>query len=222
MSRSRIKAPPRARKPRGSGHERRGEILAAARQMFLKEGYESFTTRKLAARVGLSQTGLYVYFRSKDEILDAVCHATFEGLGEQFRVVAEGTDVSSKLLRRLIEGYIDFALAHPDEYQLTFMSGRGAPKFTQRKNPGLPLEQQGIGMRSVLLLRDVVARMIAAGTLRDGDVTLIAQTIWASVHGLVSLMIARPGYLLSDRRALIDGLVDSLLSGLRGSARPAK
>ncbi|HUA36600.1 MAG TPA: TetR/AcrR family transcriptional regulator [Candidatus Binataceae bacterium] len=216
-TRLRLKGAPRARKPRGSGHERRGEILTAARQMFLKEGYENFTTRKLAARVGLSQTGLYVYFRSKDEILDAVCHATFDGLAEQFRAVAQGLDASPRHLRQLIEAYIDFGLAHPDEYQLTFMAGRGAPKFTHRKNPKLPLEVQGIGMKSFLLLRDAVARMIAAGSLKDGEMTVIAQTIWTAAHGLVSLMIARPGYLLSERRALIDALVDTLLTGLQGS-----
>jgi hypothetical protein len=37
-------------KPRGSGHERRGEILAAARALFVAEGYETVTTRKLAGR----------------------------------------------------------------------------------------------------------------------------------------------------------------------------
>jgi AcrR family transcriptional regulator len=214
--------PPRRRKPRGLGHERRGEILAAARRLFLKEGYENFTTRKLAAHVGLSQTGLYVYFKSKDEILTAVCQATFDALAERLRTVAQEASASPQFLRRIIEGYIAFGLAHPDEYQLTFMAGRSAPKFTLRKNPALPIEQQGIGMQAFLLLRDCVAAMIAGGTLKDGDVTLIAQTIWAAVHGLASLMIARPGYLLSDRQALIDSTVDALFTGLQRAPHPAK
>jgi AcrR family transcriptional regulator len=218
----RIETAPRRRKPRGLGHERRGEILAAAQHLFLKEGYERFTTRKLAQRVGISQTGLYVYFRSKDEILNAVCHATFDGLAEHFGAVAQGADASPRLLRRLIEGYIEFGLAHPDEYQLTFMAGRSAPKFTHRKNLALPAEQQGIGMRAFLLLRDCVARMISAGVLKDGDVTVIAQTIWAAAHGLVSLMIARPGYLLSDRNELITTMVEALMAGLQGARRAGK
>ncbi len=49
-------APPR--KPRGHGHERRSEILTAAKQLFISEGYETVTTRQLAERVGISQTGL--------------------------------------------------------------------------------------------------------------------------------------------------------------------
>jgi hypothetical protein len=58
--------------------------------------------------------------------------------------------------------------------------------------------------------------MIDAGLLKDGDVTLVTQIIWD--HGLVSLMIARPGYLLSDRRALVEAAIDTLMMGLRPSS----
>lgn len=218
----RIRIVPHRRKPRGLGHERRGEILAAAKQLFLKEGYENFTTRRLAERVGLSQTSLYVYFRSKEEILDAVCHTTFQGLVQRFRSVTAESKDSPDLLLRLVEAYVEFGLEHRDEYQLTFMAGHSAPKFTRRKDLARPFEQQGIGVQSFLLFRDQVARMIEAGFLKAGDVTLVTQTIWAAAHGLVSLMIARPGYLLSDRRALVDTTVDTLLTGLQSDSERGK
>jgi len=208
---------PRRRKPRGLGHERRGEILAAAKQLFLNEGYQTITTRRLAERVGLSQPGLYVYYKSKEEILDAVCRTTFEGLVQRFRAVTAESKNSPGLMRRLVEAYVEFGLEHPDEYQLTFMAGHSAPKFTRRKNFDRRCEEQGIGVQSFLMFRDQVARMIDAGQLKNGDVTLVTQTIWAAAHGLVALMIARPGYLLPDRHALIDATVDALLSGLQRS-----
>ena len=218
-SKSRSKGIARQRKPRGLGHQRRGEILAAAKQLVLKEGYQTITTRGLAKRVGLSQPGLYVYFKNKEDILDAVCRSTFEGLVERFRAVTADSKCSPDLIRRLIEAYVDFGLEHPDEYQLTFMAGHSAPKFTRRKNFGRPFAEQGIGVQSFLMFRDQVARMIDAGHLRGGDVTMVTQTIWAAAHGLVSLMIARPGYLASDRRALVDATVDALLTGLQRSPR---
>ena len=209
----------RRRKPRGFGHERRGEILAAAKQLFLKEGFQTVTTRRLAERVGLSQPGLYVYYKSKEEILDAVCRSTFEGLVQRFRAVAAGPKSSADLIRQLVEAYVEFGLEHPDEYQLTFMVGDSAPKFTRRKNFDRPFEEQGIGVQSFLMFRDQVARMIDAGHLKKGDVTLVAQTIWAAAHGLVSLMIARPGYLASKRRALIETTINALLTGLQNTSR---
>jgi AcrR family transcriptional regulator len=214
-SKSQRRAAVRARKPRGLGHERRGEILTAAKQLFLKEGYENFTTRKLAHRVGLSQTGVYVYFKSKDEILDAVCRTTFEALINRFRGVADKWADSPNILARIGEAYLDFAFEHPDEYRLTFMSGESSPKFNSRKDLSRPVEQQGIGVQAFLFFRDQIAAMMQAGHLRSGDVTLVTQIVWAAIHGLVSLMIVRPGYLLSERHALFEQMMATLMTGLR-------
>jgi AcrR family transcriptional regulator len=205
-------------KPRGLGHKRRGEILAAAKQLFLKQGYENFTTRKLAARVGLSQTGVYVYFKTKEEILDAVCRSTFEGLALRIRAVSAESKNSPDAIRRLFEAYVEFGLQHPDEYQLTFMVGNSAPKFTRRKDLSRPFELQGIGVQSFLLFRDQVAPLIKSGELKDGDVSLVTQTLWAAAHGLVSLMIARPGYLLSGRKPLVEAAVAALMTGLQANS----
>jgi AcrR family transcriptional regulator len=212
----------RTRKPKGMGHERHHEIIAAARRLFLKHGYENFTTRKLAERVGLSQTGLYVYFKSKDELLDAVCRATFAGLVERFREIAAKRDESADLLRRLIEAYVQFGVEHPDEYLITFMVGRSAPKFVRRKDPSEAFERQGIGVQLFLLFREQIVRMIETGRLRQRDATLVTQAVWAAAHGLVSLMIARPGYLISENRALVATMVSALLEGLRRQSIPAK
>ena len=209
----------RKRKPRGMGHERRGEILAAARQLFVAEGYETVTTRKLAARAGLSQTGLYVYFRSKEEILDALCRETFQRLVDRFSVIANTVKDPLELLRALLRGYVDFGLAHPDEYQLTFMVSSSAPKFTHHKDHRAANDQSGIGIRSFLLFRDQVAKMVEARVLRKVDVTVAAQTMWAAAHGLVALMIARPGYLWADREALVQTTIDTLIAGLQSKTR---
>ena len=56
------------RKPKGEGHARRGEILAAAEQIFVAHGYEGATIRKIAEAVGLSSTALYLHFKDKAEI----------------------------------------------------------------------------------------------------------------------------------------------------------
>lgn len=212
-------AGPRIRKPRGQGHERREEILKAARELFIREGYERVTTRKLAEHVGISQTSLYVYFKNKEEILDALCAATFRGLIERTRRVAtEGGDLRERF-RRHVETYIDFGLAHPDEYLLTFMVPSSAAKFTKRKDLKKPFAEQGPGVQSYLLLREQVGSMIENGSFRHMDVSLATDTLWASLHGVVSLLIARPGFVNSERKALVRSLTDILLSGFEPRSR---
>jgi AcrR family transcriptional regulator len=204
--------PPRSRKPRGQGHERRPEILAAAKALFLADGYQAFTTRKLAARVGLSQTGLYVYFKSKEELLDTLCRQSFVALGEDFRRAVAGASEGMSRLRALGLAYIAFGLAHPDEYRLTFLEGPGLKKMGKPDDPSAP---HGAGSNVFLIIRAELARLAEAGELRPVDLTVATHTVWFGLHGLVSVFIARPGYLRTDREALIEDLLDSLENGLR-------
>jgi hypothetical protein len=117
---------------------------------------------------------------------------------------------------------VQFGVEHPDEYLITFMVGRSAPKFVRRKNLAEAFERQGIGVQLFLLFREQIARMIETGRLRQRDATLVTQAVWAAAHGLVSLMIARPGYLISENRALVATMVGALLEGLHRQSIPAK
>jgi AcrR family transcriptional regulator len=210
--------PLRSRKPRGQGHERRAEILAAAKALFIAGGYEAFTTRKLAARVGLSQTGLYVYFKSKEELLDALCRQSFAALADEFRAAVAGAPESVSRLRALGLAYIQFGLTHPDEYRLTFLEGPGLQKMSpDAADLGAPMAQQGVGNQVFLLIRAELERLAKAGALRPLDLTVATHSVWFGLHGLVSTFIARPGYLKADRDALIGGLLDSLEDGLRAT-----
>ena len=207
-----VVTPFRTRMPRGQGHLRRPEILAAAKQMFLADGYAAFTTRKLAARVGLSQTGLYVYFKSKEELFDTLCRQSFVALGDDFRrAVAEAGEGMSRL-RALGLAYIQFGLAHPDEYRLTFLEGPGLNKMSPPDASGAP---QGVGHNVFLIIRNELGRLAEAGELRPVDLTVATHTVWFGLHGLVSIFIARPGYLRAERDALVEDLLDSLENGLR-------
>ena len=197
------------RKPRGQGHERRAEILAAAKALFLADGYAAFTTRKLAAAVGLSQTGLYVYFGGKEEIFDALCRQSFAELAAEYRRI--GADATEGLagLAALIGAYIAFGLAHPDEYRLTFLEGPGLMKMAAAESA-----EPGIAGQTFALLRGCLERLASQGLLRPVDLTLATHTVWLAAHGLTSIFIARPGYLRADRAQLIDALVETLLKGL--------
>ena len=67
------KPPKSARKAKGDGHMRRAEILQAAERIFVRDGYQGATIRKIADEVGVSSTALYMHFRDKDDILLEIC-----------------------------------------------------------------------------------------------------------------------------------------------------
>lgn len=58
---------------------RRDLILDAAQTLFARDGYGSTGIRAIAAEVGISEATIYHYFRSKDDILDAIISRTSDG-----------------------------------------------------------------------------------------------------------------------------------------------
>jgi len=206
-------APPR--KPRGHGHERRSEILTAAKQLFISEGYETVTTRQLAERVGISQTGLYVYFKNKEEILEELRQSTFRQLAARLADIVAGRARGVALLKRMLHGYMEFALANADEYQLTFMVTHASLKHHEEKNLERPAADQPVAIQVFLTFRDQVAKLIAAGVLRRGDATAVTQMLWGALHGLAVLLITHPTFPWADHRHVIDTLVDTLVRGLK-------
>jgi len=132
MSKNAMQTPPRReyvisldhRKARGAGCERPAEILKAARELFLEQGVENVTTRQIAARVGISQTALYVYFSSKEEMLDSLAEEAWRGLADALAAAdpkdAGGSDPVARL-RAILSSYMRFWLRRPDDYRIIFM-----------------------------------------------------------------------------------------------------
>src|SRR5580704_2882786 len=109
-------SPSAGRKRRGEGHTRRDEILAAAKELFLEEGFAATTIRKIADRVGVSAPALYLYFADKDAIMLALCDPTFAFLIEEMARIESKALKPLDQLRQCGRAYIHFGLKHPREY----------------------------------------------------------------------------------------------------------
>jgi AcrR family transcriptional regulator len=164
---------------RGTTQDR---ILNAARTLFLDDGADGVTMRAVAARVGVTPMALYRHFRNREALLAAVVeqgHATF--LQYLQRALAEPSP-AARLVRSGDE-YLHFALAHRRDYKVMFMiAGEPRPKRATRPH-----------WRDVATFRFLVDRIrdcTDAGLLRADDIESTALTVWAHVHGLVSLYLA--------------------------------
>lgn len=194
------------RKAKGDGHERRGEILAVAERIFVEKGFEGATIRKIADEVGLSSTALYMHFADKGEILNEICRNAFEGLLErQLRCAASHTD-PLVCIRDLSRGYMDFGFEHPNAYRLAFMMP------TLPSSDGSETVAQKAAAQLYSNFVTAIDAAIKAGQLK-GEVAVVAQLLWVSVHGLVSLMITKPYFNWEDRQVLVSTQIDALLKG---------
>jgi AcrR family transcriptional regulator len=203
------KAVKSARKAKGAGHLRRGEILHAAERIFVREGYHGATIRKIAEEVGVSSTALYMHFRDKSEILLEICQDAFAQL------IAQNDEISSlpiepkARVRRMLDAYMEFGLQNPNAYQLVFASPPGA--LAGEKVAAM----NALGMRCYEPFRQAVAEIAEAGELRGEDADAASQVAWAATHGFVMLQLNHPNFVWTETpAALKDLLLDSLFHGL--------
>jgi AcrR family transcriptional regulator len=204
------------RKPRGEGYQRRAEILAAARSLFLKEGVDRVTIRAICARVGITSPSLYFHFRNKREIIIAICNETFGHLLERFREIRASELKPLDALRQMMETYVRFALSHPDEYRLLFMS---RDLLLLEFSGDFKSDEDAIraGVLGPLVLRELAEHIglcIKRGILRQGDPTILSEIVWSSGHGLASLLITHPHFKNRPRDELIAAAIELTFKGL--------
>ena len=188
----------------------RQEILDAAREIFVAEGYDALSMRKVAERIEYSPTTIYLYFRDKSELLREVCEEAFMRLGEAVGNAWKGSGTPLEALRRGVHAYIEFGLSHPHHYEVAFISPN---KIIRAK--GEYRFEGSAGQRSFDMLGNAVRKCMDAGELRADDPAKVAQTIWAHIHGVTSLLIMHGGFPFVDRGELIESVVETTIRGLR-------
>jgi AcrR family transcriptional regulator len=161
-------------------------IIDAARELFVTRGVDAVTMREIAKRIGYSATSIYLHFADKEALLRVICDTDFLALAASLKNILQIADPVERM-QALGRGYAAFALTHPNHYRLMFMTAH-API-----NPDVSsLQQNSAEQDAYFQLKTVVSAVHAAGLFRSDlqDVDLIAQTIWAGVHGVCSLQIS--------------------------------
>ena len=188
----------------------RQEILDAASELFVKEGYENVSMRRIADKIEYSPTTIYLYFKDKAELLEQVCQETFARLRQVLVRIEELPGDPIERLKRGLVAYVKFGLENPHHYRATFMMPI-PDEFDERKlrNPDSP------GMQAFDFLRRRVYDCMAVGRFRNLDPELVSQTLWAGVHGVTSLLIIHcKGFPWVGTDQLIHSMVDTLVAGL--------
>jgi AcrR family transcriptional regulator len=164
--------------------EIRTRILDAARELFVNEGVDSVTMRRIADRIEYSPTAIYFHFRDKDALLAELCDCDFRTFSQNFMSVGAIADPVERL-RAAGRLYVEFGLQHPSHYRLMFMTP---------KNPGSKSIDKGNPEEDAYaFLKAIIADLKAHDRLRPqyDDVDFAAQVVWSAIHGVVSLEIAK-------------------------------
>jgi len=185
----------------------RQEIMDAAREMFVTEGYANVSMRKIADKIGYSATTIYLYFKDKNDLLHQICEQTFARLAANIKAIYMLSDNPLEKLRSGLREYIHFGLKHPSQYEIVFIT----PLLIEAEGDF----EASNGRIAFDTLRTVITECVAANLLKNGDVELISQTLWAGIHGVTSLLIQHGGFPFVERERLVDSVIDTLIAGIK-------
>lgn len=114
-------------------HEREREtvrhaILGAARDLFVSDGYQHVSIRKIAERIEYSPAAIYSYFPSKDDIFFALAEEGFRLMITMGESRPRTAGPALERLRQMLMALFRFSQEHPEHYHLMFID-RSVPRI---------------------------------------------------------------------------------------------
>lgn len=194
------------RQARAYGHELlRRNVIDAAAQLLREEGPEALTVRHVAETLDCSTKIIYTMFKGKDGLADALYMEGCSGLAQAMARVPK-TATLAAYLRAVSWAYWTFALANPSYYMVMF--GGAIPNY----------QPSATSIHATATAFEIVIEMFEhyreEKALLLNDPTLVTQTLWAALHGVVSLHLL--GHLASpeEAKAVVERTVEAMIASL--------
>lgn len=169
--------------------ETRERILAQACDLYLSDGLDGFSMRKLARAVGVTAPALYRHFESKERLLHDVMVQAYEQFAQFLYRALAGTTPSERMWMAG-QAYLDFALMHPKLYDILFATPATSGLVAASD------ELEALGCAVGQFWHDRVRECMDVGVLAEGDPEAVSITMWGHAHGLVTLH--RKGVLMRE------------------------
>ena len=166
----------------------REKVLDTAEDIFVREGINQVTMRRIATSIDYAPTVLYRLFKNKADLLDHLIARGYEGVRGQYEVVRQRTDLSPlAMLKGILSTYVDYALSHPNHYWMWFDTSSVRLEGRQMRMTHGRLQYVVFQMWV-----DGIESCQAEGLFSGWDSLHVFQILWSRVHGLISLRLQHP------------------------------
>ncbi|HZC75670.1 MAG TPA: TetR/AcrR family transcriptional regulator [Gaiellaceae bacterium] len=188
--------------------DKRRQLLDAAVRVFARKGFHASRVGDIAEEAGVAHGLLYHYFRSKDDVLEAVFHENWSLLIARIESVEETDESSADQLRHIAAIILRTWLHLPDVVRVVIQEFGRSPELADRVGElTLPIDA----------IERVIRRGIERGEFReDIDPVFAATVVYGSIDELLTGWVL--GRLPSDEDAVARAeqtLVEVTLLGLR-------
>jgi AcrR family transcriptional regulator len=101
---------------------RRKQLLAAAQEVFVAQGYHAAAMDDIAERAGVSKPVLYQHFPGKLELYLALLDTHCDAFAERIRSAMSATTENAERVRGAMRAYFDFVSHESEAFRLVFES----------------------------------------------------------------------------------------------------
>ncbi len=190
--------------------DKRRQLLDAAVRVFARKGFHASRVGDIAEEAGVAHGLLYHYFKSKDQVLEAVFHENWSILVARIESVEETDEPAADQIRHIAAIVLRTWLHLPDVVRVVIQEFGRSPELGERIGElTLPIDA----------LQRVIARGIERGEFRkDIDPAFAATVVYGSIDELLTAWVL--GRLPSDEEAVAKAeqtLVEVILLGLKDS-----
>jgi AcrR family transcriptional regulator len=185
------------------------EFLKISFNFIKTEDIENLTLKILSEATGTSRSAIYRHFSSKDALIETMIKSCFSELEKEISppLLDKEGDIVDRL-NLTFKKYLEFAKNNPHMYQLLF-----AKKYSHIREELVTADDNDSS--SFNNLKKAIEEGQESGVLKRESSYQQAITIWASLHGLSSLL--GDGFLDVDKiyEELSDKMIKSIISGLK-------
>ena len=184
-------------------------ILDKTRSMLIRQGYANLSMRKIAKEIGYSATSIYLHFENKDALFHTLIDEGMDMLyNRQEAIVKRHPDRVVERLRALSYSYIEFGLEWPEYYEIMFMQH---PKLAER----FPIESFRRARKNLILVKETLDEGVRKGYFDVQDTIAATNVIWATVHGAVSILLAKRLDANVDATHFVDDVVEQVMRSVQ-------
>ncbi len=186
----------------------RSKIRKAAIDVYRREGLANITARAIAVQASVSVGTIYAYFGSLPELMQSLWERPVEQFEDRLRSTSAKQQSSVAKIEALLLEYLKFAQENPELYRASFLFVRptSAPSPTKRE-----LESSAF----ITLLVDAIADGQGNGVIRKDDPILMAQLLWASLHGVIALPVNIDRFKWHSDEQLQVSMLEMLMENIR-------
>ncbi len=190
--------------PESDGESKEARILRSALSEFCRKGFHRATMEDIAAGAGVGKGTLYLYFRSKQALLEEIFRLGLEGYTAGIRAVAGGSEPARTRLGKIAAFALEYAAANREFARLA----QEGPVGMREEFKRWLLDLQG---RILETVRQVAQEGVEAGQFRKVDPELVANLFMGGIHSAVTALVWGEGR--RDPREVADALTDIVVEG---------